>query len=215
MKALVFGNKKSLFSQIGAANLRDVFSDVELHMSNGSDSLPGLSRWWEGDYIFSLDSPWEIPSSLLSRAKLNTIGWYMAPPEISGNFAIYNGIKEFGVSSFLLSGKQFRGDVIDVKRFPVLEGETLNSLVSKSEVYLLESFYNIVGRIILNEPISTSPEAWNENEYSIDDFTELCTISSGMDSEEIDRRVRVTKSGDDEIHIFTEIGDRKFYFLDK
>lgn len=86
-------------------------------------------------------SPWIIPKGLLERVVKGAINWHPGPPEYSRigctNFAIYNNEKEFGITCHYMLDKVDTGKIIGVKRFSILENDTVFSITQKCYLLIL------------------------------------------------------------------------------
>lgn len=149
------------------------------------------------DLLISNTYPKKIRSELISATKKYAINFHSAPlPQYRGtfgyNFAIFNGEKDYGVTAHFLSDKFDRGDIIEVKRFPVdCEKISLEELIELSNEHLLSLFISIIDKILRDEELERHVQ--NEREaryYSRSDFEELKKISFNDSTEVIDRKIR-------------------------
>lgn len=158
--------------------------------------FPEDAKTWEGDYIISFLSSWVIPSSVLLRARKAAINFHPAPPEYPGigcyNFALYDGVHDYGVTCHHMASKVDTGKIIKVLRFPVLPNDTVASLKDRSMTYLLNLFYDVASQILENKDLPVSTESWTRSPYTRKELDALCEIKTSMPSEEITRRVRAT-----------------------
>ena len=175
------------------------FKSVKSCLGNWGDPLPEDIKVWEGDYIISYLSRWVIPKSLLKRARIGAINFHPAPPDYPGigcnNFALYEEANEYGVTCHYMSCEVDTGDIIAVKRFPLLQSDDVLSLLSRTYDYQLVLFYEIVNLIITGKEIQVSNEKWTRKPFTRKELDELCKITSEMDEKEVHRRIRATNYG--------------------
>jgi methionyl-tRNA formyltransferase len=87
------------------------------------------------------------------------------------------------------------GDIISVRRFPVLESDDVGSLLRRTYDYQLVLFYEIVSEILAGAALPTSTERWTRPPFTRKQFDELGRIRADMSREEVVRRIRATKFG--------------------
>lgn len=159
------------------------------------DPLPDLATAWTGDAIVSYLSRWIVPKALLSRARVS-INFHPAPPEYPGigctNFAIYDVARDYGVTCHHMADQVDRGDIIAVRRFPILASDDVAALLERTYDYQLALFYDVMGALVLEDALPQSPERWRRRPYTQRDLNELARISPEMSAEEVGRRVRST-----------------------
>ena len=151
---------------------------------------------WEGDYIFSYLCPWVLSSELINNAKIAAINFHPGPPAYPGtgcyNFAIYNQEKEYGVTCHHLAASVDTGDIISVKKFPLLKHDSVSELINRTYTYLNLLFYEIILELIENSSLPKSVIKWERKPFKRIDLNELCKLSRKMTEEEINRRKKAT-----------------------
>jgi len=191
---------------LGKANDEHCDKALNLLRRNVGGVTAGLSEWgdpfpqafcdWEGDYIVSYLSRWIVPADLLRRAGVAAINFHPAPPSFPGvgcnNFALYEGVDEFGVTCHYMNPKVDTGEVVAVKRFPVYPEDDVASLLSRTYDYQLILFYEMFHLMCSGERLPKSSETWARKPYTRTEFNSLFTIDPSMNQEEIGRRVRAT-----------------------
>lgn len=198
---LFFGKSKDEHTQRALSFCQDNFTSVEFHLGRfGQGRLPEEIGWWSGDYIISYLSPWVLPDSLLKRAKKASINFHPASPDYPGigcnNFALYDEVNEYGVTSHHMARQVDTGDIIAVKRFPAYKTDTVESILSRTHDHLLCLFYAVMGHIIAEEPIPVSEETWTRKPFTRKELNELAQIKTDMSRAEVAKRVRATTFGD-------------------
>jgi methionyl-tRNA formyltransferase len=128
--------------------------------------------------------------------KTAAINFHPASPAYPGigcnNFALYEGAKEYGVTCHHMLEKVDTGNIIAVKYFPIFPTDDVESLLLRTYDFQLVLFYEIVGKILNGENLPLSSENWDRKPFSRKEFNELIKITSEMDKNEIERRIRAT-----------------------
>ncbi|MBC8342383.1 MAG: hypothetical protein H8E61_00195 [Bacteroidetes bacterium] len=172
------------------------FPENEILLGKRGDTFPEDAGWWKGDYIISYLSPWIIPEYLLNRAQVASINFHSGPPEYPGigctNFAIYNQESIYGVTCHYMAAKVDTGEIIAVKRFPLLKTDTVFSLTQKGYSYILTLFYEVASQIYFEHTLPSCGETWKRKPYKRTELNKLCKINQDMDAEEIKRRIKAT-----------------------
>lgn len=213
MEILFIGKKDDANSEQAAKYLKQIFPKSEIVFGIRGQKLPENILNWKGDFIFSYLSPWVIPSSLLERANLGAINWHPGPPDYPGigctNFAIYNSSKQFGITCHYMAAKVDTGKIIEVRRFSVLDNDSVYSITQKCYALILNSFYSILEKIANGVSLTVdSSENWTRPPYTRKELDELCVITPEMKLEEIKKRIKATTY--DRAWAFTEIQGIKF-----
>ena len=171
-------------------------ADVTVCDGERDSAAPAAFETWTGDYVVSFLSPWIVPARVLDRARKAAINFHPGPPEYPGigcyNFAIYDRAPEFGVTCHHMAPKVDTGALVRVARFPMLAGETVETLKDRTMVCLLSVFYDVMTRILRDGTVPESSERWARRPYTRHELEDLCRITVDMPGEEIDRRVQAT-----------------------
>ncbi|MBI5125197.1 MAG: hypothetical protein HZA70_03070, partial [Planctomycetes bacterium] len=172
------------------------FTDVTAYLGKWGDPLPEDIGWWDGEYIISYLSRWVVLDYLLKKAKIATINFHPASPDYPGigcnNFALYEEVKEYGVTCHHMEPRVDTGKIIAVERFPVFPSDTVASLLSRTYDYQLVLFYKIMNVILKGGELPLSKETWTRRPFTRKEFNELGQITPDMGKEEIAKRVRAT-----------------------
>lgn len=175
------------------------FRDVSYHLGDWGDPLPDSAMGWSGEYVISYLARWVLPERLLDRAARAAINFHPAPPEYPGigcsNFALYDGVTEFGVTCHHMAAAVDTGAIIAVKRFAVLPDDTVGSLQQRAYEKQFELFSEIVARIAGGNPLPESQLRWSGNPHTRAQLDELARVTPDMEAGEIARRVRATNWG--------------------
>jgi len=130
----------------------------------------------------------------LRRAARAAVNFHPASPDYPGigcnNFALYEGAAEYGATCHHMAPRVDTGAIIRVKRFPVLPGDDVESLLKRTYEHQLQLFYEIAAIMAEGAELPVSEERWTRPPFTRVQFNELFRITSDMDHEEIARRVR-------------------------
>ncbi|PKQ29463.1 MAG: hypothetical protein CVT60_05240 [Actinobacteria bacterium HGW-Actinobacteria-10] len=175
------------------------FADVSvLDAVIGDDYFSGTGWWddWSGDYIVSYLSPLIVPERLLQRANVAAVNFHPAPPEFRGvapaSFALYEGATEYGVTCHHMAPRVDWGELIEVRRFPVLETDSVESLLTRAHARLLEMFREIMSGVAAGEALPSAEGVWREHLYTRAEIDALCKLEVDMSEIEVARRIRAT-----------------------
>lgn len=176
--------------------LRGHFESVSIYQGKTGEPFPIEAYQESPDIVLSYLSPWIIPKVILEKTALWNINFHPAPPEYPGigcfNFALYNAEKTYGVTVHHMAAKVDTGKLIAVKRFPLLETDSVYSLSIKSYGYMLSLFFEIVDLILTKRSLPETDDTWKQRPYTRKELEELCRITLDMREEEIKRRIRAT-----------------------
>jgi methionyl-tRNA formyltransferase len=174
------------------------FAAVDVYLGTWDDPLPAGAAAWSGDIIISYLSRWIVPGGLLERAKI-AVNFHPGPPEYPGygcnNFAIYEGVREYGVTCHHMAPRVDIGEIVEVKRFPVLASDNAGTLLLRAYDFQIVLFYGVVGRIIRGEALPVSGETWARKPFTRKQFRDLGCLTPEMTDQEIARRKRATDVG--------------------
>ena len=172
------------------------FSKVDKFFGQWGDPLPDSIRDWQGEYIISYLSRWILPRSVIAQAKVAAINFHPAPPDYPGigcnNFALYDGAEQYGTTCHHMDPKVDTGGTIRVRRFPVYESDTVESLLDRTYQHQYALFEEIIGLIAKGEMLPTCDESWARKPYTRKELNDLSIITWGMDEDEVARRIRAT-----------------------
>jgi methionyl-tRNA formyltransferase len=191
------------------------FSPVTRCLGRWGDPLPEPARTWQGDYIVSYLSRWVVPSNLLARAQSAAINFHPASPNYPGigcnNFALYENATEYGVTCHHMAAHVDTGDIIAVRRFPVVPEDTVATLLRRTYEHQITLFMEIAALMAHGRPLPVTSETWTRRPFTRQEFDALFRISPDMPREEIARRVRAVSFG--RFRPFIEIGGFRFEYV--
>ncbi|MDN3513529.1 MAG: hypothetical protein NG747_03905 [Candidatus Brocadia sp.] len=195
--------KVSLFTKVNKPTVRECieylhghFDCVSVYQGKTGDPFPAVARHESSDIVLSYLSPWIIPKVILEKTTLWNINFHPAPPEYPGigcfNFAMFNTENTYGVTAHHMAERVDTGKLIAVKRFPLLESDSVYSLSIKSYGYMLSLFFEIIDLIIMKKSLPETNETWKRKPYTRKELEILCKISPDMKEGEIKKRIRAT-----------------------
>ncbi|MDP3245027.1 MAG: formyltransferase family protein [bacterium] len=193
---VLFLAKEKPFAKEAAGMLEKKIKDTDIIFGNIGDSFPEHVFDRQYDYVISYVSPWITPKKVLDDTKIAAINFHPGPPEYPGigctNFAIYDGVKEFGITVHHMFEKVDTGNIIFVKRFTVLENDTVYSLSQKCYVHIYNTFIEFLPLFVAQAILPKSGESWKRKPFTRKELNELCRVTKNMTDEEIRRRIRAT-----------------------
>lgn len=175
------------------------FESVTSLLGNWGDPLPEAISTWEGDVVLSYLSRWIVPAKLLEQARVAALNFHPAPPEYPGigctNFALYEQATEYGATCHYMAGKVDTGRIVEVRRIPIHQSDTVASLLSRTYEIMFELFKDTVDLLADGKKLPVSEERWSRKPISRREFNELCKLNLEMDDAEMKRRIRATTFG--------------------
>ena len=202
IEVLFFGRASCEASSKALNYLTSLGFKVTSILSSGRDELiPEDIVSWSGDYIFCFRSMIILPKSIIHKAKVAAINFHPGSPEYPGsgclNYALYENSMLFGVTSHLMTEKVDEGSIIKCYRFPIYGSDTVNSLLGRTHLKLLELFFDVIsgisinGKNYLNESIKNSKnEKWTGVKRKIKDINNLSIIDKNIAENEMLKLIR-------------------------
>ena len=194
-KLLLFAKEKPGFNEI-VEFLRLYSGDISIYPGQRTDPFPEETFIQSPDFVISYLSPWIIPGRLLKNVRKWAVNFHPGSPEYPGtgctNFALYNGENTYGVTAHLMEPTVDTGRILAVKRFPILDEDTVYSLTQRAYEHLQIVFKEVMSEILGQDRLPVSDETWTRKPYLRRQLNELCRITPSMDDDEINRRVRAT-----------------------
>lgn len=196
MKILYLGKKGHWAAEKAVEFMQSNDIDLEIHMGVRGDVFPERFGTVEFDYVLSFSSPWVIPKSVLQRAATASLNFHPGPPEYPGigctNFALYDEVPEYGVTCHHMHETVDSGPIVAVRRFPVFDCDSVESLTDRCYHHLFALFVDVVGGAVQGDPLPSSAESWTRAPLTRKQLNALCRVDPGMDADEVRRRVRAT-----------------------
>lgn len=211
-KVLFLRKKDNEYAQRAEDFIRNRFPNVLIFSGSRKDKLPEDVLNWQGDLMISFISSWIYPNALLKNASFAAINFHPGSPEYPGtgctNFAVYENAKEYGITCHYMNATVDSGGIIQVKRFPVTENDSVYTITQNCYRLIEESFYEIMNKILSGEPLPESLETWKRKPFTRKQLNELCHIKPEMGEEEIRKRIKATTYKTP--WAFTKIGEHVF-----
>lgn len=196
---LFIGKHDDVYSKTASDFVKLHFPGSKIIFSKRTEPFPEELLQWEGDIIISYLAQWIIPAALLQKAKFAAINLHPGPPEYPGigctNFAMYNNEKEFGITCHHMQARVDSGKIIGVRRFPILDNDTVYSITQRCYNEILHLFYELMTGLIAQGQFPESNETWKRKPYTRKQLNALCELTEDLDDNEIARRVKATTYG--------------------
>ncbi|GGU69717.1 hypothetical protein GCM10009504_28690 [Pseudomonas laurentiana] len=204
IKVLFFGRSQCDATLKALGYLNRLKFEVTTVISGGrGEVLPEELKSWCGDYILCFRSLFILPKSLLDQASIAAINFHPGPTEYPGsgclNFALYEDAPEYGVTAHLMNEKVDHGNILDCRRFPIAPGDTVDSLLERSHLKLLDLFFDIAGgidasgkRYVEKMLASSAHERWRGEARRMKELDQLSSLDPGICSAELERVIRAT-----------------------
>ena len=224
-RVLFFGRSNCGHSTAALKKLKDSgFDTTHVESAKRNEALPEQVLSWSGHYILSFRSLFILPRRLLERAQIAAINFHPGPPEYPGsgciNFALYDDAKEYGVTAHVMNEIVDNGLILNVRRFPIVSDDTVESLVTKSHDAALVQFQNIVEEMSSSDELrwkrlleNGSGEDWRGTARRISDLDSMQILAYPFDTQELKRRLRAVHSQAFPLEI--DIEGRRFALIAK
>jgi len=217
LKILFIGKADDQYSKYAGEFISLHFPGTLTIYGKRGELFPKDASEWEGDIIISYLSQWIIPDNVLRKAKMMAINFHPGPPEYPGigctNFAVYDGVNEYGVTCHHMLAKVDTGRIISVKRFPVYKTDTVFSITQRCYALILEQCFEVFDYIIQEKPMPESKEHWTRKPFLRKELNRLCRITPDMPIEEMNRRIKATNFV--KHWAFMQVGDNIFKLIDE
>ena len=217
LKILFIGKADDQYSRIAGEFVSLHFPETVTIYGKRGESFPQEAAEWKGDIVISYLSQWIIPDKVLKSAALMAINFHPGPPEYPGigctNFAVYDGVSEYGVTCHHMLAKVDTGKIITVKRFPVHKTDTVFSITQRCYALILNQCFEIFDFIITRKPLPQSNEDWTRKPFLRKELNRLCRITPDMPVEEMNRRIKATNFV--KHWAFMQVGDNIFKLVDE
>ena len=217
LKILFIGKADDQYSKYAGEFISLHFPGTLAIYGKRGELFPKEAADWKGDIIISYLSQWIIPDKVLKSASVMAINFHPGPPEYPGigctNFAVYDGVNEYGVTCHHMLAKVDTGRIISVKRFPVYKTDTVFSITQRCYALILNQCFEIFDCIIKEQPLPQSDEQWTRKPFLRKELNRLCRITPDMPIEEMNRRIKATNFV--KHWAFMQVGDNIFKLVDE
>ena len=204
VKVLFFGRNECEFTLKAINHLNRLeFEVTSVFSRERGEVLPEEIGSWIGHYIFCFRSLYILPKTLLDRAKIAAINFHPGSAEYPGsgcvNFALYENATQYGVTAHLMNEKVDDGEILECRRFPILEDDSVDSLLGRTHVKMLDLFFDITSGIgsggddyIKGLIKSANHEKWSDKNRCLKDLEKLSIVDLGVSEPELKRIIRAT-----------------------
>ena len=217
LKILFIGKADDQYSKYAGEFISLHFPGTVAIYGKRGELFPQEASAWEGDIIISYLSQWIIPDKVLRKAAVMAINFHPGPPDYPGigctNFAVYDGVSEYGVTCHHMLAKVDTGKIISVKRFPVYKTDTVFSITQRCYALILNQCFEILDCIIQEKPVPQSDEYWTRKPFLRKELNRLCRITPDMPVAEMTRRIKATNFV--KHWAFMQVGDNIFKLVDE
>ncbi len=168
-----------------------VVPDVTTFMGTWADArtFPAAAREWRGDMILSHRSRWIVPADVLGNARAAAVNIHPGTPEYPGigaaNFALYEGAVTFGATLHHMAPQVDTGPIIKVRRFPVTQDETLESIARETYIAVDYLLGWLIAQIIAGTPLLESRERWTRRPFRRTELDALQRCDASMSTDEL------------------------------
>lgn len=220
VRVLFFGRSGCEATDKCLSHLITLGCDVTVVLSERrSESIPEGIETWAGHYIFCFRSLFVLPKYLLDRAEDGAINFHPGPVNYPGsgcvNLALYDCAEEYGITAHLMNERIDNGRVIECQRFPIFPFDSVDSLLKRTHLKLLNLFLDLTTELILigkgaldGKLESSAGELWIGTATKMKDLENLWAIPIDVTQKELERLVRATYTH--EFPPFIEIFGYKF-----
>lgn len=154
---------RSVWSDLAAQYLFATGADVVAERWEKGEQRPRIENW-RGDWLLSFKSDLILCDDELRRAEQSAINFHPAPPHYRGIggycYAAHNKETHFGVTCHHMVTTVDYGQIIEVTHFPIIKGESKNTLKQRAAAQLLVLFQNVVMTILHGGRLPASAEQW-------------------------------------------------------
>lgn len=204
VRVLFFGRSGCEATERALTLLKTLGCKVTFVKSKGrGELLPEYIGNWDGEYIFCFRSLFILPKYLLDKANIAAVNFHPAPVEYPGsgciNFALYDNSKHYGVTAHIMNEKVDNGVILECHRFPILPADTVDTLLERTHLKLLNLFFDVVTDLVLGgknaldiKIASSSNEKWRGDATKMKDFKNLQVIPLNVSELELEKIVRAT-----------------------
>ena len=134
----------------------------------------------------------------MKRTKIETINFHPAP-DYPGtgcyNFVLHEELPEYGAMHHHMKPEVDAGDIIAVKRFPIYDGEKIETVIGGTYENMIVLFYEIMAEILKGNKLPISKEKWKRKATTRKELNELATITPDMNKTVIKKRIVSTTHG--------------------
>jgi methionyl-tRNA formyltransferase len=204
VRVLFFGRSGCEGTSKALSLLKTLGCEITFVKSKGrGEGLPEDIGYWEGDYIFCFRSLFVLPKYLIEKAKIAAVNFHPAPVEYPGsgclNFALYDNASQYGVTAHIMNEKVDNGAILKCQRFPIMPSDTVDTLLERTHLKLLNLFIDVAVELILGGAksleamiSSSNAEKWRGEATKMKDFEKLQVVPLSVTEVELQKIIRAT-----------------------
>ena len=143
--------------------------------------------------LISFMSKWIFPLNFLEKFS-SAINIHPGSRDYPGfgcyNFAIYDGVTEYGSTCHYMDEKIDSGKIIEERRFDICVDETVERLKLKTMTVALAQLETLIRMLAITDSPPPNGLSWSREATTRKTFDQLRRISEDLQPEEIERRRR-------------------------
>jgi formyltetrahydrofolate hydrolase len=146
--------------------------------------------------LISFVTPVIVSGDVLRRLGYGAFNFHPGPPEYPGwapsHFALYHRETMFGATAHVMVERVDAGPIIGVERFAIPQGMTVVALEGLAYAHLARLFWSMAEQLATNPaPPQALAVPWGRKKYSRRAYRALCDIPLDIESDDLDRRLKV------------------------
>jgi methionyl-tRNA formyltransferase len=168
--------------------------------------LPLYVKEWSGDYLFHFRSYCILKKRLLDRVSIASINFHPCPPHYPGaggiNLGLYNEDDHSGVTVHYMNEKVDNGDILKTYEVPILENDTVSSLLSRVHHQQLTAFFDFVGGVardgesyIRVQKTLSKHKRWGKHVGRMKEIDDLQNVNFETSKDELEKIIKSTSIG--------------------
>ena len=205
-RILFMGRKKDKYSKLLVSDLKKLTKNIKIFYSKNNNKkinkkLFNVPKFWY-DYIICFRSYYILNKSEITKSKFASINFHPGPPEYRGigciNYALYDNVKNYGVTAHLISEKIDSGKIIDVKKIKILKTDNLESLLKKTHFTQYIQAKKIIKLLYENNNnlknliYKFRKKKWSKSIKSRKDLDKFYEIKKNIKKDQLSRKIRAT-----------------------
>ena len=167
----------SSWSVLASNFIMQNFSALKILFWEKGMDYPSEVDEWKGDLILSFKSDLILKKGTLMNAKRGGINFHPSSPKYRGiggyHYSLYNNDTYFAATCHYIDEYIDHGKIISVKQFAINQNENTASLKERTASYCLTLFYDIMSKIINDDPLPSCDQSWGSKLYTISELNEF------------------------------------------
>lgn len=141
-----------------------------------------------------------VPVSILEALGFGAYNFHPGPPEYPGwlpsHLAIHDRATCFGATVHVMAPKVDAGPIVDLERFSIPPGVTVQTLEEMAFVGCTRLFWRLAKTLAtLSEPLDVLPVQWSGRKSTRAMYAAACDIPIDIDEDELNRRIAAFGAG--------------------